>query len=109
MKEHVDKIYEILRKLAKKEKFPLIIQGPVLCGAYHCCETELKKPSEYTSDIQIKDVILNSALRKNGILVSSISRIYPNITLSRKDVDWFEERAGQAIREAKQLIDELYE
>ncbi|WP_313131502.1 aspartate aminotransferase family protein [Anaerocolumna sp.] len=109
MKEHVDKIYEILRKLAKEEKFPLIVQGPVLCGAYHCCETELKKPSEYTSDIQIKDVILNSALRKNGILVSSISRIYPNITLSRKDVDWFEERAGQAIREAKQLIDELYE
>ena len=29
-------------------------------------------------------------------------------TLSDQDVEWFEERAGAAIREAKELIDELY-
>ena len=108
MKAQAGKIHETLRKIAQAEKFPLVVQGPELCGAYHCCEKELEKPSEYISDIQIKDVILNAALQRNGILVSSISRIYPNITLSDQDVEWFEERAGAAIREAKELIDELY-
>lgn len=108
MKVQAGNIHEVLRKIAQAEKFPLVVQGPELCGAYHCCEKELEKPSEYTSDVQIKDVILNAALQRNGILISSISRIYPNITLSDQDVEWFEERAGAAIREAKVLIDELY-
>ena len=67
------------------------------------------KASEYSPQIQMKDVILNAALQKNGILISSISRIYPNITLSSKDTAWFQERVGEAIREAKLLIQELYE
>ncbi len=109
MKTQAKKIHSILTKLADEEKFPLICQGPVTCGAYHCCSQELKHPSEYSSDIQIKDVILNAAFQRNGILVSSISRIYPNISLNDKDIKWFEERAGKAIREAKELITELYE
>ena len=88
---------------------PLVVQGPLLCGAYHCCEKELVTPSEYSEEIQIKDIILNASLQKNGILVSSISRIYPNISLNDSDVAWFEENAGRAIREAKTLINEIYE
>ena len=109
MKVQAKKIHEIMRKTAKEEDFPLIVQGPPLCSSFHCCERELMKASEYSPQIQMKDVILNAALQKNGILISSISRIYPNITLSSKDTAWFQERVGEAIREAKLLIQELYE
>ncbi len=109
MKNTTGKIHEAMRKMAKEEKFPLVVQGPLLCGAYHCCEKELLTPAEYSEEIQIKDVILNAALQRNGILVSSISRLYPNISLNDSDVDWFSEHAGAAIREAKTLIEDLYE
>ncbi len=109
MKSQSEKLHTLLTKIAAEEKFPLICQGPVTCGAYHCCSEELTRPSEYSSDIQVKDVILNAALQKNGILVSSISRIYPNISLNDKDIQWFEDRARKAILESKKLIDELYQ
>jgi len=109
MKKQTEKIHNIMRRIAKEEGLPLVVQGPLLCGAYHCCENELLIPSEYSEEIQIKDIILNAALQRNGILVSSISRIYPNISLNDNDVDWFEEHAGRAIREAKTLINEIYE
>lgn len=109
MKEQSKKIHNIMRRIAMEEGLPLVVQGPLLCGAYHCCEKELVTPSEYSEEIQIKDIILNASLRKNGILVSSISRIYPNISLNDSDVAWFEENAGRAIREAKTLINEIYE
>ena len=108
MKLMSEKLHKSLIDIAKNERFPLICQGPVTCGAYHCCSKELEYPSDYHSDIEIKDIILNSAFQRNGILVSSISRIYPNITLNNQDIQWFQDKAGKAIREAKELIDELY-
>lgn len=103
------KLYNILTDIAASEQFPLICQGPVTCGAYHCCSKKLEYPSDYHPDIEIKDIILNSAFQKHGILVSSISRIYPNISLNDQDIQWFEDRAGKAISEAKELINELYQ
>ena len=109
MKLKSTKLYNILTNIAASENFPLIYQGPVTCGAYHCCSKELEYPSDYHPDIEIKDIILNSAFQRHGILISSISRIYPNISLNDQDIQWFEDRAGKAISEAKELINELYQ
>lgn len=108
MCKNIERIHRILIDTAKEVNFPLIVQGPPACAAYHCCEKELLFPSEFTEEIQIKDIILNAALQRNGILISSVSRIYPNISLSSDDVSWFERKAEKAIREAKELIDEIY-
>lgn len=108
MCKNAERIHRILIDTAKEVNFPLIVQGPPACAAYHSCEKELLFPSEFTEEIQIKDIILNAALQRNGILISSVSRIYPNISLSSDDVSWFERKAEKAIKEAKELIDEIY-
>lgn len=108
MEYYVRKIHRVFKEIAFREGLPLIIQGPAFCGAYHCCDQELLSPAEYSADVQIKDVILNAELQKQGILVSSISRIYPNITLNESDVQWFIDHAEGAIRSAKNLINDLY-
>lgn len=107
MNRTVQQIHRALKEAADAENFPLIIQGPPACAAYHCTDKLLASPSEYTNSIQIRDVILNAALQRNGILISSISRVYPNITLNEENVAWFQERAVKAVREAKSLIDEI--
>ena len=53
------------------------------------------------------DIILNNSLLKNGILVSSISRMYPNISLNEDDVEWFRERVRNAVIETKEIYDEI--
>ncbi|HCC36031.1 MAG TPA: aspartate aminotransferase family protein [Ruminococcaceae bacterium] len=101
------KMRTILEEEAEKVGLPLITQGPPSCGAYHCCEKVLSSPSEYTANIMMLDAALNSNLASNGILISSISRIYPNISLNDNDVEWFRERVGTALKETKSLYDEL--
>lgn len=53
------------------------------------------------------DILLNGKLAEHGILVSTLSRMYPNIMLDMKDVAWFSERVPAAIVEMKELYDEL--
>ncbi|MNU11213.1 hypothetical protein D3C72_2588920 [compost metagenome] len=53
------------------------------------------------------DILLNGKLAEHGILVSTLSRMYPNIMLDMKDVAWFSERVPAAIAEMKELYDEL--
>lgn len=100
-------LHQILRDKAKKVGMPLVVQGPLGCGAYHCCEKELTSPSDYTFDITSLDIILNAELAKRGVLMSSLSRIYPNILLNKEDVEWFDYRVEKALLETKKVYDEI--
>ena len=104
MNNKVSEIHRILLDEAKKAGIPLIIQGHPSCAAFHCCEKPLKTPSDYTFGIMSLDVILNAILQKNGILISSVSRIYPNIMLSDNDIEWFKKHCHSAIKEAAPVI-----
>lgn len=108
MHTQMTKIHDIFRHEAEYVGLPLVVQGPTGCGAYHCCEKELQTPSEYTFDISSKDIILNTCLAKNGILVSTMSRLYPNILLNDEDVQWFKAHVRPALVEAKEIFDEIF-
>ena len=107
MNENTSKIHLILREEAQKIGLPLVVQGPPSCGAYHCCENELLSPSEYTMDTMLVDSMLNTCLLKNGILVSSVSRLYPNVMLDDEDIAWFKEKVGAALAETKVFYDDM--
>lgn len=107
MNRITEKIHEILRNESEKIGFELVIQGHPSCGAYHCSNKVLESTSEYTFDIISKDIILNNNLAKNGILVSSLSRIYPNISLDESDIEWFRMKVGKALMETKEVFEEL--
>lgn len=108
MEEKMVRMHNTLIASAKKNDFPLVVQGPVSCGAFHCCSDPLKSPSEYNFDIMSKDIIVNTCLVEQGILTSSISRMYPNIMLRETDVRWFEEHVESAILKAKEIFSEIY-
>ena len=101
-------IHRILTEKAKDAGIPLVVQGPLSCGAFHCCEKPLENPSEFTMDIASKDIILNTCMERNGILISTMSRLYPNILLDDGDVCWFEENVGAALRDTAEIFDEIY-
>ncbi|ALS03224.1 aminotransferase class III [Enterococcus silesiacus] len=107
MNTYTAQLHQILRDKAKKVGMPLVVQGPLGCGAYHCCEKELTSPSDYTFDITSLDIILNAELAKQGVLMSSLSRIYPNILLNKEDVEWFDYRVEKALLETKKVYDEI--
>lgn len=108
MAENAAQIYEIFKSAAKAVDLPLVIQGPLTCASYHCQEYEAKSPREISYDTQFKDIVINSSLAKYGILVSSISRMYLNITLNADDIEFFRERVSPALAEAKQIIDDTF-
>ena len=107
LNEKMVMIHEILKSEADNAGLPLVIQGPPGCASYHVCKDVLKNPEEYDFEIMSLDIILNNSLLKNGILVSSISRMYPNISLNEDDVEWFRERVRNAVIETKEIYDEI--
>lgn len=107
MNETMLMIHDILKTESAAIGLPLVIQGPPACAAFHCCNEALKNPAQYTFDIMSLDIILNNNLAKNGILVSTVSRLYPNISLSLDDVEWFRARVGKALLDTKEVYDEI--
>ncbi|KAA8782770.1 glutamate-1-semialdehyde 2,1-aminomutase [Paenibacillus sp. 4624] len=107
MNRHAEMIHDILIREAAKAGLPLVVQGPAGCASYHCCTEELSSTADYTFELMSFDILLNGKLAEHGILVSTLSRMYPNIMLDMKDVTWFSERVPGAIAEMKELYDEL--
>jgi len=108
MNENALKIHKILLDEAAKVELPLVIQGPPGCASYHCCEEALINTSDYNFDIMSRDILMNNNFAKNGVLISTISRLYPNISLNAQDIEWFRESSVKALKQTKEDLDELY-
>ncbi|MDR6718241.1 aminotransferase class III-fold pyridoxal phosphate-dependent enzyme [Paenibacillus sp. 2003] len=107
MNRHAEMMHDILCQEAVKVGLPLIVQGPSGCASYHCCTEPLTDTADYTFELMSFDILLNSKLAEHGVLVSTLSRMYPNILLDMQDVAWFSERVPAALAEMKELYDEL--
>ncbi len=107
MNENITQIHKILKTRADAIGLPLVIQGPPGCAAYHCNNDILANTSDYTYEMMTLDILLNHNLVQNGILVSTVSRLYPNIMLNQSDIEWFSERVDMALLETKQAYDEI--
>lgn len=107
MNRHAEMMHDILCQEAVKVGLPLIVQGPSGCASYHCCTEPLTDTADYTFELMSFDILLNSKLAEHGVLVSTLSRMYPNILLDMQDVAWFGERVPAALAEMKEIYDEL--
>jgi hypothetical protein len=108
MYERTEVLHQILIDSAETVGLPLIVQGPTGLASFHCSPKPLEHPAEYDFEVMAKDIIVATALQRHGVLVSSISRIYPNIQLSDADLEYFDHHVPLALREAKATIDEIY-
>lgn len=107
MNKKISMIHDILKTHAQRIELPIVIQGHPSCASYHCTDKILTNPSEYTDELMLLDIVLNNNLAKNGILVSTFSRLYPNISLSNDDIEWFRDRVDAALLETKNIYDEI--
>lgn len=107
MNAKISLVHKILKDRADYFELPLVIQGLPGCASYHCTQQALAEPSDYTSELMFLDIVLNTNLAKNGILVSTFSRLYPNIMLNQEDIEWFQNNVDQALLATKQVYAEL--
>lgn len=108
MHRRAERLRSILEEEARRAGLPLVVQGPAGAASYHCRETPLEHPGQYDFELMSKDIILATAFQRHGVLISSISRIYPNARLSDEDLEFFQSRARLALGDAQQSIDEIY-
>lgn len=107
MNLRITELQDYLVSVAKDIELPLVIQGAPGLAAFHCSDQELMSASDYTMDIMTLDIVLNDNLLKQGIMVSSVSRIYPNIAFSSDDIEWAKGRVDAAIIATKDFYNEL--
>lgn len=107
MFHHTNQLHELLQDAANQAEIELVIQGPPGLASFHCSPKELTTPSAYTYDIMMNDIVVNATLQKHGILISTVSRIYPNISLNQSDVAFFRDRIYPAMEEAKMILTEI--
>lgn len=108
MHRRTTELEAILVAEADAAGLPLIVQGPPGVSSFHCCERPLEHPGQYDFELMSKDIIVATAMQRHGVLISTISRIYPNAQLSEEDLEFFRPRARKALVEAKQSIDEIF-
>jgi glutamate-1-semialdehyde 2,1-aminomutase len=108
MHRRTTELESILVAEADAAGLPLIVQGPPGVSSFHCCERPLEHPGQYDFELMSKDIIVATAMQRHGVLISTISRIYPNAQLSEEDLEFFRPRARKALVEAKQSIDEIF-
>lgn len=109
MNQKMTVFHQMLMDEAENVGLPLVVQGPPSCASFHFSSEELKNPQDYTFDIMSLDILLNAKLAENGILVSSISRMYPNISLNQVDLEQYRVQIREAMVGTKEIYDEIYE
>lgn len=106
LKNYSNKIYTAFIEEAKQVGLEVTIQGPESCSVLHC-SSAIKQYSDYTDSIVIKNNIIRECFKKYGIIISSISKIYPNITLNEEDVEFTKERIKQSFADAAIVMNKL--
>ncbi|MBM7411147.1 glutamate-1-semialdehyde 2,1-aminomutase [Clavibacter michiganensis] len=108
MHRRITSLQDMLVEEATRVGLPLVVQGPAGVSSFHCADAPLAAPGDYSFEVMSKDIIVATSLQRHGVLISSVSRIYPNVQLSDGDLDFFGSRVRDALTEAKHMIDEIY-
>ncbi|WP_010533487.1 aspartate aminotransferase family protein [Brachybacterium squillarum] len=102
-----DEIGRVLTECAAEAGLPFIVQGPPGCASFHIRSAPLTDPRQYDFALMGKDIVAATALQRHGVLISSITRLYPNVQWGEEDSALLAERARPALVEARELIDQF--
>lgn len=104
-------VQEMLCKIIQEEAarcgLEIIVQGPSTCSSFHCTDKEIISYEDYSQYIIKKDTILCHCMECYGVLVCKASKMYLNITLNEKDIDFFKEHIRPAMEMAYNIIERL--
>lgn len=105
--ERAEKMKDILILHAKHCNLPLSIQGTDNSYSINCSAQPVKKYAQWTKTLIKKNTILRACMQDYGILLAPVSRLYPNIALTDNDLDFLDNKAPLAFRQAVRIINKL--
>lgn len=98
-------IHQTMIEAARAVGLPLVVQGHPSCASFHCSERPITDHPD--DDVYMRNTVIRNRLASNGIFTTSLSKIYPNISITDDDVAFFKARVGSALEEAKMIITRL--
>lgn len=107
IKDYASQISKILHEEGKYYGIDLITQGPPACFTYHCTDKPIEVYNQYNDTIMQKDRILRQCMLQYGIIACHTSRMYMNISISDKDIEFFTTHLRPALQTARQIFDRL--
>lgn len=90
---------------AKEVGLPLVLCGPVTCLTLQYAPANLKLSAEQST---YANAVLRNCLAAYGILIAPVSRVFPNLSLTERDLKFLADRVGYALGEAKIILGRLY-
>lgn len=97
----------MIQRAAQAAGLDLVIQGAPNCLVLNCSKEEVTSYSDFTRRVAEKNMVLRQCLQAYGILLSPITRLYPSISLSEKDLVFSEERFYTAFEHAQRILKKL--
>jgi trans-AT polyketide synthase, acyltransferase and oxidoreductase domains len=104
MGDYLIKIGESLIGAAKNLGMPMVVQGMPTVLLYHSQENPVEAPGDYTDLVKFQDMIIRATCQNHGILFSPISRFYSTLMTNDDDLQFFNDRIGDALTDAKKVI-----
>lgn len=83
-REKAKKLQELILGAAIAESVELTIQGDLLAMNLHASALPIYSPSDWTSEIKQKELIIRQSFMRHGIIIAPPCRIYPTIALNDK-------------------------
>lgn len=100
------KIIQILIKNAQVHDMDLCIQGSDNCFSLSYSKQPIDTYEQWVTTIK-NNAVIRACLQRYGIMLASVSRIYPSISLTENDLDFLSEKSLYAFAEAKLLLNKI--
>lgn len=107
MNRYARLVENVLVEAGKEVGLPILVQGSGGVLLYHCSEEPITGRNLLGLNTYIMDKTLNEAFVKHGILISPVSRMFINVMFNDSDLEFFKDRVGFAVRDAKKVIDDV--
>ncbi len=102
---HLLEIARTLTDAARDVGLPLVVQGIPTGMSAHVCAEPLRRPEDYTPELQTRDGLVKAVCEGHGIqFAPRYFRLYCNLMLNDDDVAFFRDRIHDALHEAKEVL-----
>ena len=109
MKRHMESISELLIKAGEDHGIPMVVQGIPNALTFHPSDHPVDSFEEWTNEHKMMATIIRETCKRFGIQFCPLSRMYSNIMLNERDVEFFESRIGPAMAASKIEIDKTFD
>ena len=103
MGNYLIRIGESMINAARDVGMPLVVQGMPTALVFHSQETPVTSDN-YPERTQAENVLITRVLQDYGLLFSPISRLYSNLMMNDDDVEFFDNRIGEALARAQEVL-----